>query len=168
MALPQEKLREIVFQMLYSFDVGKTEEANLVELMMKELAVTKKSVLEAQEKVQTIAAILQELDDMITAASKSYNFNRIQVVERNILRLGVYELFFDKSIPAKVAISEAVRLARKFGTPESAGFVNAILDALYKVSKGETVDPEAIAKSVRELNESEDRAKKAVEENKAE
>jgi N utilization substance protein B len=60
-------------------------------------------------------------------------------VERNLLRLGAYEIYFSKSVPPKVAISEAVRLARKFASSESANFINAILDALYK-KKPEVVE----------------------------
>lgn len=163
MSIPQEKAREIVFQMLYGYDVGRANENELVELLMKELAVTKKSVLEAQDRVHQIAAILPELDEMISAASRTYNFNRIQVAERNILRLGVFELFFDKAIPAKVAIAEAIRLARKFGTPESAAFVNAILDTLYKVSKGEQVNVAEVTQAVKKFEESVIRAENAAQ-----
>lgn len=168
MSIPQEKAREIVFQMLYGYDVGRGNENELVDLLMKELSVTKKSVLEAQDRVHQIAAILPELDEMITAVSKSYNFNRIQVAERNILRLGVFELFFDKAIPAKVAIAEAIRLARKFGTPESAAFVNALLDTLYKVSKGEQVNTAEVAKVVKSFEESSARAEDAAKHQKQE
>ncbi len=165
MSIPQEKSREIVFQMLYGYDVGKGSESELVELLMKELAVTKKAVLEAQDRVHQIAAILPELDAMISATSKTYNFNRIQVAERNILRLGVFELFFDKAIPAKVAIAEAIRLSRKFGTPESANFVNAILDTLYKTSKGEQINGEEVEKAVKTFEESVVRAENAAKQN---
>jgi N utilization substance protein B len=155
MAMPQEKQREIVFQMLYGYDIGRANEEELLNLLMKELAVTKKTMLEAQDRVRHIAAILPELDGMIKAASQSYQFDRIQTVERNILRLGLYEIFFDDQIPAKVAISEAIRLTRKFGTPESAAFVNAILDSLYKISQGKYVDVEQLGKSVEELAKAE-------------
>lgn len=167
MAVPQEKQREIVFQMLYGFDIGRANEDELINLLMKELAVTKKTMLEAQDRVRHIAAILPELDEMIKAASQSYQFDRIQTVERNILRLGLFEIFFDDQIPAKVAISEAIRLTRKFGTPESAGFVNAILDALYKVSQGKYVDVEQLGKTVEELASSEKIANEAALEKKS-
>jgi len=163
MPVPQQKFRELVFQMLYGYDMGHTDESELISLLMKELSVTKKTTLEAHAKVTKIAAVLPELDDMINQTSTSYNFNRIQTVERNILRLGLYELLFDDSIPPKVAISEALRLARKFATPESATFVNAILDTLYKVSKGEHFNPDNILKVSQQLEESEERAKKAIE-----
>lgn len=168
MAVPQEKQREIVFQMLYGYDIGRAGDEEMVNLLMKELAVTKKAVLDAQERVRRIAVILPELDQMIQAASQSYKFDRIQTVERNVLRLGLYEIFFDDQIPVKVAISEAIRLTRKFGTPESAGFVNAILDSLYKISQGQYVDVDHVSKSIEELNRSEQIANQAAIEKKNE
>jgi N utilization substance protein B len=71
------------------------------------------------------------IDEKITSLSPDYSFARISRVEKTILRLGVYEILFDDLIPPLVAISEAIRLTRKFGTPESARFVNAILDRVY-------------------------------------
>lgn len=165
MAVPQQKLREISFQLLYSKDIGKSDEKEMVPLLMKELAVTRKAVESAQEKVHLIEAVLEELDTMIAEASFSYAFERIQTVERNILRLGVFELFFDDKIPAKVAISEAIRLTRKFGTPESAGFVNAILDTLYKASRGEEVDVQQIVESAEKMTQSESTAENAAKTN---
>ena len=75
-----------------------------------------------------------EIDQSITTHSKEYEFDRIPRVEKNLIRLGVFEMKYSKETPPKVAISEAIRLARKFATHESAKFVNAILDAIYKES----------------------------------
>lgn len=86
----------------------------------------------AQERKELIRAKLEEIDQKITAASSSYSFDRIPRIERNILRLGIFELFYDPSLPPKVAIAEAIRLTRKYATPEGGTFVNAILDSLYK------------------------------------
>lgn len=137
MALAQQKFREMVFQLLYSADVGQPDEESMIELMMEELAVSKRNVKLAHERVEQILQKLPELDPQISAASVSYEFERIQSVTRNILRLGLFELLFDPTIPPQVAIAEAMRLARKFGSPESAAFVNAILDQLFK-AKGTT------------------------------
>lgn len=101
-------------------------------MLMAELKVTKKSVLMAQERAAAIETKLSEIDEKISASSTEYSFDRISRVEKTILRLGIYELFYDTSIPPLVAIAEAIRLTRKFGTPESAQFVNAILDRIYK------------------------------------
>lgn len=144
MALSQQKFREIVLQLLYSQDITRPDEDLMLELMMTELAVSKRNVRLAQERVQKIKLILSELDYLIASVSKSYDFDRIQVVTRNILRLAAFELFYDDQIPQKVAIAEAIRLSRKFNTPESASFVNALLDQLYQKSLGKEVDLEKL------------------------
>lgn len=134
MALPNQKFREIVFQLLYSYDMGKSDPEILVPMIMNELAVTKKSVLIAKDLVERLLQSLDAIDSKISQASEEYAFDRIQSVERNIMRLAIFEMLIDKSVPPKVAISEAIRLAKKFSTPESLSFVNAILDRIYKES----------------------------------
>lgn len=151
MSLPAQKFREIVFQMLYSYDMGRATDENMVELLSGELCVTKKSVREAQARVRKILEHLENIDALITKTSHSYAFERIQSVERNILRMSVFELLFDPSIPEKVAIVEAMRLATKFSTKASASFVNAILDAIYKSSQGQSIDEKQLQLSVEEL-----------------
>lgn len=151
MALPPQKMREVVFQLLYSHDTGRSEEQGSVTLLMKELQMARSSIYQAMEKASSIHQSLEEIDAAITETVHSYAFDRIQSVERNILRLAIFELMIDKTVPPKVAISEAMRLARKFSTPESANFVNAILDNIYKGMVGETRELEAIEKSAREI-----------------
>lgn len=153
MTIPQQKLREIVFQILYSYDIGHAQEEDMIELMMKELEVSKKIVRLALERVARIKDNQAEIDKAITKTSQSYAFERIHTVEKNILRIGTFELLYDDSIPPKVAIAEAMRLARKFSTPESASFINAVLDHLYKLSLGESVDHKDIQKTVKAMEE---------------
>lgn len=172
MALSHQKFREIVLQILYSQDLGHAEQKVMLELMMTELAVSKKNVRLAQEKVQRIVDHLSQIDPMIATVSTSYAFERIQTVTKNILRLGVYELFFEKEIPPniptppRVIISEAIRLSRKFSSPESASFVNALLDHLYQASIGEKIAPQNFEAQVQSLLENEAEASKIIEENK--
>jgi transcription antitermination protein NusB len=158
MALAQQKFREMVFQLLYSFDIGQPDESSMIELIMNELAVSKKNVKLAQDRMHLILARLSEIDPMISSVSTSYDFDRIQTVTRNILRLGVFELFFDPQIPPKVAIAEAMRLARKFGSPESASFVNALLDHLYQASLGKTTEVNRLDQTSKALMHSEEQA----------
>jgi N utilization substance protein B len=162
MAIPQQKFREVVFIMLYSMDMSRATGKEVQELLMAELAVTKKVVRDAQARVEKILDKQSEIDSTIAKSSLSYAFERIQTVERNILRLGIFEMLFDEEIPPKVAIVEAVRLARKFSTPESSLFVNAILDSVYKASLGEAVDTKQIDLIVDQLIESEKKAKDAA------
>lgn len=158
MALPPQKFREIVFQLLYSSDLGFSQEKDIVELIMGELSVTKKNVMTAQSRAAAIETHLAEIDETISKTATSYEFDRIQSVERNILRLGAYEILFDKDIPSVVAIAEAVRLAKKFGTPESASFVNAVLDVIYKTSLGEAADISLLEEKSETLKKSEQAA----------
>jgi transcription antitermination protein NusB len=146
MSLSPQKFREIVFQLLYSQDIGHSQEDAMIELIMNELSVTKKNVKLAQDKVNEIRQKLDEIDPMIASVSTSYTFERIQTVTKNILRLGVYELFIEQKAPPKVIIAEAIRLSRKFSSPESASFANALLDHLYQVSIGNQVDGKSIEK----------------------
>ena len=153
MTIPAQKFREIVFQLLYSRDIAQTSDEAMIELLTKELAVTKKAVCEAQERVQQILDNKEKIDSMIAKTSLAYTFERIQSVERNVLRIGVFELLFDDTIPPKVAISEALRLAKKFSTKEAALFVNAILDAIYQSSLGKAVDKTELNESSEKLEE---------------
>lgn len=131
MSISPQKFREILFQLLYSSDFIGGEEKEIIPMLMGQLSVTKKVVTEACAVRVKVEAKLPLIDERIKEHSKEYGFDRIPRVERNILRLGVYELLFSSDIPPKVAISEAIRLSRKFSTPESAAFINAILDAIF-------------------------------------
>lgn len=164
MSLPPQKLREAVFQMLYSLENGESEDKVLIHFISDELAITKKYAQQAYERAVMMFALRASLDEEIASVSQSYSLERIQSVERTVLRLSVYELFHDDMIPPKVAISEGMRLAKKFGSPESSNFVNALLDALYKKSLGQSVDFNNIKKMTEQLLESEKIAEQAAQE----
>ena len=132
MALPPQKFREIVFQLLYSQGFISVERDSAIPFYMAELKVTRRSVAEAYDRMAKIVEKLSSIDEMIRESSDAYEFDRISTVEKNLLRLGVFEMLFDEEIPPKVAIVEAIRLCRKFGTPESSHFVNAVLDAILQ------------------------------------
>lgn len=142
MALPPQKFREIVFQILYSYGFDSSEENEMIPFMMQELKVTKRCMVEAHDRMRRILEKQEEIDVQISRVSTEYSLERISRVERTLLRMGLFEILFDPSIPPKVAMAEAIRICRKFGTPESADFVNAILDGVYK--KYEPSQPERI------------------------
>ena len=88
MALSQQKFREIVFQLLYSQDVGRPDEALMTDLMMGELAVSKKNVRLAQERAAVIRKELPDIDKRIASVSASYDFERIQTVTKKYPQAG--------------------------------------------------------------------------------
>ena len=79
-----------------------------------------------------VLARLDEIDRMIGERTVGWRFERVALIDRNILRLGVYELLFLDEIPPEVAMDEAVELAKKYGTEQARSFVNGILDRIWK------------------------------------
>jgi N utilization substance protein B len=82
----------------------------------------------AQPLIEGMVAHLPEIDERIRRYCENYEFRRISAVDRNVLRLGIYEMFFRSDIPPVVSINEAIELAKEFGGPDSWRFVNGILD----------------------------------------
>ena len=132
MVIAPQKMREIVFQLLYSEDFSGPVSEEMIDLLMEELRVSKKVMRSAIATKEAIQLKKEEIDAQITSHLKAYSFDRIPSIERNVLRLGAYELLYATEVPGKVAIAEAMRLTRKFATAEAALFVNAILDAMQK------------------------------------
>lgn len=131
MAIPQTKLREILFLLIYSQDFAENDEEGIVVQVMTQLKVSKKAVYTAFAKLGQIQKVLSKLDPQIQEIVDDYSFNRITRVELNALRLGLFEIQYDH-LPLEIAMSEAIRITRKFGSPEGASFVNGVLDALCK------------------------------------
>jgi N utilization substance protein B len=132
MTLSPQKLREIVFQLLYSSDFVEGPQDDAIPFFMDHHEVSKKNLYIAEAQRREITTKFPEIDELLRKTITEYNFDKISRVEKNILRLAVYELLFVPSVPPKVAIAEAIRLARKFASPEAASFINAVLDSVYK------------------------------------
>lgn len=153
MSIPKRKLREIVFQWLYSTEYTGTDAKAMRSLLMKELKVARSALREAEERVEKIRAHREEINVLLQEASEGFALDRIQSAEKSILHLAAYELLYDEEVPSKVALAEAVRLARKFSSPEAAGYVNAVLDHIYHQHQGEQGDPEAVAEAAAVLEQ---------------
>jgi len=89
-------------------------------------------MLFARELVAGVSERRDEIDARLAASSQHWRLGRMDRVDRNVLRLGAYELLFVPEVPDKVAINEAVELAKEFGAEPSGAFVNGILDALRR------------------------------------
>ena len=82
--------------------------------------------------VKGIDEHLEDIDQIISKYATNWQLKRMAVIDRNVLRLGVFELFYAGDIPPKVTINEAIELAKKYGDMESSKFVNGILDKIHK------------------------------------
>jgi transcription antitermination protein NusB len=129
--------RSIVLQSLFEWDLNALEKKAVHEVLERnvtEFAPNKTDMPFMERLLDGIMAKQPELDMVIEKAAPDWPIDRISPVDRNILRLGLYELLFAdrKEVPAKVAINEAIELAKQFGGENSSRFVNGVLGAVYK------------------------------------
>ena len=129
--------RSIALQTLFEWDFNNQDEDGLVESIkrnVEEFAPGKGDFLFVKELVTNVIAKQKKLDTIIEKAAPEWPIDKISIVDRNILRIGLYELLFaDRSeVPAKVAINESIELAKGFGGDSSSRFVNGVLGAVYK------------------------------------
>lgn len=129
--------RSIVLQSLFEWDLNSIEKNVMHETLIRnveEFAQNKSDIPFMEKLLDGVLQKQPELDLIIEKAAPEWPIDRIAPVDRNILRLGLYELLFsDRSeVPAKVAINEAIELAKQFGGENSSRFVNGVLGAVYK------------------------------------
>ncbi|MEX0651855.1 MAG: transcription antitermination factor NusB [Candidatus Paceibacterota bacterium] len=131
--------RSIVLQTLFEFDFDNQKEVaiDVDEALIRntqEFAPGLGDFSFTKRLIDTIVSKRKELDDIIIKAAPEWPIEKISVVDRNILRLGLAELLFSdrEEVPAKVAINEAIELAKTFGGENSGRFVNGVLGAVYK------------------------------------
>ena len=137
--------RTIALQALYQWDFLGMHDEKLPEMIAfnrTEFAPKFDDDGFVEELVHGVVKHREDLDKIIMRFAPDWPIEAITVVDRNVLRLGVYELKIADRIPAKVAINEAIELAKGFGGQASGRFVNGVLGAIYKdmVAKGEVKD----------------------------
>jgi len=123
-------------QTLYEWDFRGQPKGKLIDKMLedniKDFTPGLNEIDFAQKLVKEVIKNQKKIDETITKYAPDWPLEQIMIVDRNILRAGVYELQFDDSIPAKVAINEAIEIAKTFGGQSSGKFVNGVLGAIYK------------------------------------
>jgi N utilization substance protein B len=128
--------RSIIMQSLYEWDFfnKKMDLEKILEKNIKEFAPG----LKDQNLIWQISAgvikNIKELDKIITKAAPEWPIDQITIIDRNVLRIGLYELLYadKKEVPSKVAINEAIELAKTFGGENSGKFINGVLGTVYK------------------------------------
>ena len=133
--MTRRKVREHLFRML--FETGFHKENEFKEQSdfywrAEEDEPSDEECEEIDEKLKNIRGKLEEIDMLIEQSSKGWKINRIGNAELNIIRIAIYEMKWDDSVPVKVAINEAVELAKLYGIEHSPGFINGILANIAK------------------------------------
>ncbi len=127
--------REFALQVLYQIDMTRSSAAEVLQDLNKTVELDQ-SDAEVKKYAETLVhgtlEKLDVIDKMIERFAENWDIKRMAYVDRNILRLAAYEMLYLEEIPVKVAINEAVELAKRFGEADSSKFVNGILDRIAK------------------------------------
>lgn len=133
-------IRSIILQSLYEWDFYKQKE-ELTTVIERNLAEFGSGIDEpefAWKLINGVISHMSEIDDIIRRAAPQWPLEQIPVIDRNVLRIGLYELLFadHNEIPEKVAINESIELAKNFGGPNSGKFINGVLGTVFKEMSG--------------------------------
>ena len=124
--------RQSTLQILYQIEVASVSSQEALDdyFLSHEVSLPQQEF--TKNLVEGVNSRLKDLDEVITRYAKNWQISRMAVVDKNILRLGAYELLHAEDIPPKVTINEAVELAKKFGDLDSPKFINGILDSVFR------------------------------------
>ena len=134
----RRKSREIALQMLYQMEMITLPPHEVIDLYYQLATGEEDKNTDLAKSIRPFAEQLlngvylhrDELDEMIVAASENWRIERMSIIDRNVLRIALYEMLYCHEIPPKVSINEAIDLGKTFGSPDSGALINGILDHL--------------------------------------
>ncbi len=136
--------REIALQVLYLIEQNPQVDAAEVDLFLVRRLHDPKLRGFAQSLIDGVREHRGRLDEMIAAVAENWRLDRMAAIDRNILRLGAYEMLHCPDVPARVAINEALELAKRYSTAQSSRFVNGIMDRLLSQVDGSAGERETV------------------------
>jgi N utilization substance protein B len=135
--MSRRRARQYALQLLFQLDLT---ESDLTDEAWNEFWETNKEDDEVKDfTLSLVKGTLEHrdrLDELITEAAQNWSVKRMAVVDRNILRTAVYEIFYRDDIPHAVTINEAIDISKKYSTEDSSSFINGILDKICKLKRG--------------------------------
>jgi len=133
----REQARQIALQALYQLDVRREDLGPEIVEFLRESTKEPEVYFFARRLTEGVWAWREEADRLIREAAEHWRPERMAVLDRNILRLAAYEISRCSDIPPRVAIDQAIELAKRFSAAESGAFVNGVLDKILRIVKGE-------------------------------
>ena len=128
----RRKAREYALQILYALDLNPAATGDFLKVFW-EINETKPEIVEYTSiLVNGTLANQEKIDALISSHSSHWKIDRMPATDRNILRIGTYELLEEQTVPPKAVINEAIEIAKKFGTTDSATFINGVLDSIHQ------------------------------------
>jgi N utilization substance protein B len=126
----RRKARMIALQALYEIDSVGREPSAVVERILATGELSEENAAFIRELVGGVVQNREEIDRSIQRFAPAWPVEQLAIIDRNILRLAIFEILFDNRVPVKVAISEAVELAKSYGSENSYRFVNGVLGSI--------------------------------------
>ena len=136
MAGARRRARALALQALYEIDSAGRNSEEAITRLLADKRLSEDNITFIRELVDGVIQNKGELDENIKRFAPAWPVKQISLDDRNILRLALYELLFDNKAPVKVAINEAVELAKSFGSDNSARFVNGVLSSVSNIAIG--------------------------------
>ena len=128
----RRKSRELALQVLYQGELaGQTGLLDFEEFCVH-FQVSKKAIPYAKKLLEGVQGKVEEINQLISRYAENWRLERMSAIDRNILRLAVFELHYQDDVPTSVAINEAVEISKRYSTDDSGPFINGILDAMAK------------------------------------
>lgn len=129
----RSKGRSLALQYLYQMDIRKevSSHETLIEFF-ENMEVDMELTQFASKLLEGVSTNKEKIDEMIASCLTNWDITRISAVDRNILRIACYELIYCPDVPSRVAVNEAIELGKNFGSKESGGFINGVLDKILK------------------------------------
>ena len=143
----RRRARELAMQALFCMDMQNNASLEMLERFCGNFHPSGKSRPFFLKLVKGVLQSKDELDTLIERFSKNWKISRMSCVDRNVMRIAVYELLYCEDIPPKVSINEAVDVGKKFGTEESGAFINGIMDSIRGALEGEGILKKADAQT---------------------
>jgi N utilization substance protein B len=140
----RRKSRELALQALYQEELA--DQAGLLDFeeFCAHFQVSKKAIPYARQLLQGVHEKKETINQLISRYAENWRLERMSIIDRNILRLAVFELHYQEDVPTSVAINEAVEIAKRFSTDDSGPFINGILDSM---AKDETAGDKGLSKT---------------------
>ena len=128
----RRKARILALHTLYQSELTATPVAEKFPLICENFEVTKKSIPYAEHLIDGISQNWDAINTLIQDNAANWRLDRMSVIDRNIMRIATFEMFYQEDVPTNVAIDEAIEVAKLYSTDEAAPFINGVLDSINK------------------------------------
>jgi N utilization substance protein B len=128
----RRKSRELALQALYQWNITRQNPFLILDQQKVNFSPADEEDEFAQQIIVGVLEHYNHIDELIEKFSEHWRLDRISIIDRNILRMAIFELLFREDIPPRVTLNEAIDLGKRFGSEDSSAFINGILDRIQK------------------------------------